>query len=199
MIERLTTFRIPVKQASGNPMSAQSLTMKRPGNLTRAVISSLWSSISTPLPNPFPVPESDLTLLFGPHRALPANSEKWITYMLIQVIEKAWQLLVENKRAVPFPFFGKIVPPAKLSVIIEPRTRPDGRTPLLTSSMVADAAVGIVYYMLAQGFFGSAISVVWPDSRGIRIVVATIHIRHDPDIKPPNEIAVTNVSNVAAS
>lgn len=132
------------------------------------------SITSKTLSDSFPVPDSDLILLFGPHTAISPNNHIRVPQLLIQFLEKAWVLVAENCRVVSFP--RGVLNSGSVQILLEPRLDTDS-SPLMTSTMAADAVVGILYYMLWHGFFGSKVSLAWPDSRGKRYVVGTIDIK----------------------
>lgn len=130
--------------------------------------SSPRSAAGTPLPNPFPVPESGVVLFFGPRRTLPVETYVMVFYLLLGIFHKAWAVMIQNHGIAPFPRAGWFDPEVQLDVAVYPRTGADGRTPLTTTSTVVDAAWGIIYYMLNEGVFGVDVSVLVPDKEGAR-------------------------------
>ena len=73
----------------------------------------------------------------------------------------------------PFPEATNLEGAIKIAV--ESEKGPDGES-FVTSSTIADAIVGIVYYMLHEGFSTTKITMVRPSQAGKRIRVGTIHI-----------------------
>ena len=73
------------------------------------------------------------------------------------------------------PFPDSVNPEGAIEISMESEKGPDGEN-LVTSSTIADAIVGIVYYMLHEGFSTTKITMLRPTWAGKRIRVGTINI-----------------------
>ena len=84
-----------------------------------------------------------------------------------------------------------------VQVTMEPRMEPPiPYQPLTTSTDVVEAAIGIVYFMLAHGFFTTKIIVLRPDERGRRIPVGDIKIEDKG--YPLRQVGSGNTSSIKA-
>ena len=163
--------------ASFASSSAMSWSLKAPQSKTPSsrLLSaySQLSNLSTPFPNPFPVPESDLYLIFGPQTPVAHHLRKSIPQSLLRFFEHAFLLVTENGKVMPFPEVTN--PEGSIEISVESEKGPNGEN-FVTSSTIADAIVGIVYYMLHEGFSTTKITMVRPSEAGKRMRVGTIHI-----------------------
>ena len=157
---------------------------------------SQTSNLSTPFPNPFPVPDSDLILIFGPLTAVAPTLRNWIPHALLRVWEDAFLLVTENKKVMPFPdiTYRDSIHPIQISV--ESEKGPNGKN-LVVSSTMADAITGIMYYMLHEGFSTTKINLVRPNQVGRRMRVGLINITQRSELEMMAE--ARNAINAAAA
>lgn len=124
---------------------------------------------------PFPVPESDMTLLVGARGE--DLTEIAVVLGLDEMIRRAWRNLAINGRPQPVET-GTM----RLSgigddvfwVVVRPRM--NGATSLMTETDFVETAVGIVYYMVLNGFFATKITAVRRESSGKRAVKGEIEL-----------------------
>ena len=147
-----------------------SLALPSSQSLSYASYSHPSTNLSVPFPNPFPVPESDLFLLFGKKVPLDITSHRLVVQVLHVFFEHAFLLVTTNHREMPFPDIGNDERPVAIKVESEKGTTG------VTNSVMADAIVGIVYYMLHEGFFGGKIVIARPNAAGKRSVVGAVYI-----------------------
>ena len=138
------------------------------------------SNFSAPFPNPFPVPETDLFLIFGPKTPVAPHLRRLIPQSLLGFFEHAFILVTEH--GIPMPFPDSTNAQGSLEISVESEKNPDG-TNILLSSTVADATIGIIYYMLHEGFSTTKITLVRPSTTGKRIRAGTIDIRKRPGVE----------------
>lgn len=73
----------------------------------------------------------------------------------------------------PFPDVAN--PEGSIEISVESEKGPDGEN-FVTTSTIADTIVGIVYYMLHEGFSTTKITMVRPSQAGKRMRVGNIYI-----------------------
>ena len=128
---------------------------------------------SGPLSAPFVVPDTQMTLLFS------SGGVKLIELAIImaldEMIGRAWRNVAINRRAQPI-MRGEAseITAAHTICWMLVRPRMESVTSLLTEIDVVEASVGIVYYMVQNGFYATKITAVRPNSSGKRIVVGEI-------------------------
>ena len=129
---------------------------------------------STDLPSPFPVPDTQLTLLVGPRGAALDSAE--VILVLNGLFNLAWQDLAVHHRV-------RLVPdtrsrchlPGEVVATMRPRIN-NGRSQV-TSTDLAEAVTGMVYYILAvQAAFATTVTIVKPNVAGIRVPIGSIEI-----------------------
>jgi len=131
----------------------------------------------TNLSAPFPIPDTDLTLLIG-SRGANLNFAK-VVLILNGLLNLAWQDVAVNHRVRPMPEAnsGSHLPDG-LVVAFRPRMH-DG-TSLVTATELAEAMTGMVYYILAaQAAFATTVTIVRPNQAGRRVPIGSIEIRGD--------------------
>ncbi|KAL8722572.1 MAG: hypothetical protein Q9225_000968 [Loekoesia sp. 1 TL-2023] len=147
---------------------------KKPNSPERLKLADLDAPSSDPehLSAPFPVPDTDVTLLVG-RRGIdlaPAT----VIWPLNYLINEAWQAIALNHYVQPI---GQLqATDDSHRVLVQMRPRMSGTTPLVTDSNLVEATTGIVYYMLQEGWFGTTVTVVRPNQSGRRIPVCEIQI-----------------------
>lgn len=70
-----------------------------------------------------------------------------------------------------------------LTVAIDPKKAGYKQQSLLTASMMADTAFGMVYYMLHEGFTAGKTNIKYPTVSGMRITLGDILIKYSGDGK----------------
>lgn len=130
------------------------------------------TAAAPPPPNPFPVPDSDMILIFGPPTGNPPP-KKVILGSLYSFFLELYQGALANLGDPPFDERSLERPEA--SIFFVPRRR--GDTPLATYSIIVDAILGMVVYMVRVGFMATDITIVKPDATGKRIPLGTFSIR----------------------
>ena len=143
------------------------------------------------LPNPYPCPESDLQLIFGPRVPLPTGSGPLIIELLGGMFGETWLAMVPQGRETPLPGIGRRK--EGIQVLLETRETRAG-IPMVTTSIAADAITNIVYYMLVEGrsgFFGNRIGLSMPGTGRARVIVGTITIQ----VAPRSVVAIGEIAN----
>ncbi|KAI4117375.1 MAG: hypothetical protein LQ338_007564 [Usnochroma carphineum] len=139
-----------------------------------------------PLPNPYPVPDSDVILIFGRSMgAAPARSPM-VNFFHFFLVEAYISLLEHRGDA---PIGTKRIEHGTASARLIPRMR-DGR-PLTMGSTVADAVLGMLNYMLVQGFMATDVTIVKPDATGKRTPVGMFSIRTDAESPLGSDLATS--------
>ena len=152
------------------------------------------SAVLSALPNPFNVPDTDVTLLFGRPLTNPPTKQR-----ILLLLVNLFQLLYENIviHGVDVPFSGCRFDSPESSLELESRMQ--GATPLLSARTAADAITGIVFYMLKEGFVATDITIIKPNESGRRSAVGTLSIRRNPELGPSETIEAGQRSDVNVS
>ena len=123
---------------------------------------------------PFPVPETDITLLIGPPG--PELVQGDVIFVMLDLMSTAWQNVARNH--VVRPLSGRTwtgLSRARVSVTLRPRM--NGGTSMVTDTDLAEAAYGIAtYFVTEQPAFATKITVVRPDESGRRVPVGELEI-----------------------
>ncbi|KAL8676503.1 MAG: hypothetical protein Q9224_007281, partial [Gallowayella concinna] len=175
---------IPGKEV---PIGYLNLLLENPANAQTSVNVSSDSTVLAPplrgpqsdpandLSAPTPVPATNIILLPGPLGAALNLAEVILT--LNSLISSAWQSVAVNQRPEPVreQTWHSLLR-ERVSVTMRPRM--DGNVPLVTDTELAEAAFGIVYYILVQErASATTFTIVKPNRLGKRTPIAEIEIR----------------------
>jgi len=145
------------------------------------------SNVSTPAPllkatlpsidpsAPFPIPDTHIALLVGP-RGAPLNSAE-VILILNGLLNLAWQDVAVYHRVRPVP---EINSRSHLpgGVVAALRPRMNGGRSQVTSTDLAEAVTGLVYYILAaHAAFATTVTIVKPNGAGRRVPIGSIEIQ----------------------
>ncbi|KAL8888775.1 MAG: hypothetical protein Q9215_003838 [Flavoplaca cf. flavocitrina] len=134
--------------------------------------------ISHSLGAPFPVPETDITLLIGPRGAELVQGD--VIFVMLDLMSTAWQNVARNHVVRPLP--GRTwtgLSRTRVSVTLRPRM--NGGTSMVTDTDLAEAAYGIAtYFVTVKPAFATKITVVRPDESGRRVAVGELEIASMP-------------------
>ena len=125
-----------------------------------------------PLSAPFVVPETQMALLFGSGGV--KLSQLAIIAGLDEMIGRAWRNVAINGRAQPMMGDVFEITSPQSTCWLQLRPRMERATSMFTETDLVEASVGIVYYMIQNGFYATKITAVRPNVRGIRIAVGEI-------------------------
>ncbi|KAL8881936.1 MAG: hypothetical protein Q9192_007684 [Flavoplaca navasiana] len=127
---------------------------------------------------PFPVPETDVTLLIGPRG--PDLVQGDVIFIMLDLMSTAWQNVARKHVVRPLP--GRTwngLSRTRVSVTLRPRM--NGGTSMVTDTDLAEAAYGIAtYFVTEQPAFATKITVVRPDRSGRRVPVGELEIASMP-------------------
>ena len=126
----------------------------------------------TALPNPYPVPDSDVILIFGRAAGIPPPRRVILGLFFSFFLELYLGALARRGDAL---FDERQLVRPEASIYFVPRRR--GETPLTTDSIIVDAIIGMVAYMASEGFMATDITIVKPDATGKRVPRGTFSIR----------------------
>ncbi|KAL8713442.1 MAG: hypothetical protein Q9225_006774, partial [Loekoesia sp. 1 TL-2023] len=128
---------------------------------------------STSLSAPFPVPDTDVILLFGPRGI---NLSLLTVYLALQdLVSKAWNNVAVNHGVNAVPQYTTPNEPID-RVVITMQSRKSGNTFLMTDSDLIEGAVGVILYMVQHGFFATKVTIVRPNESGTRVPVGDMEI-----------------------
>ncbi|KAL9598091.1 MAG: hypothetical protein Q9219_004722 [cf. Caloplaca sp. 3 TL-2023] len=138
---------------------------------------NLSDSDSTPtvvtplhLPNPYPVPDSDVILLFTPPSKPSPIPRPLMLELFHSLFLQIYIILLRRRSDNEVPAQGFQRP--SVSMWVAPRKD----TSLFTSSTLVDAVIGMVSWMVVEGFTAGEFTVVKPDAKGKRVTVGSIRI-----------------------
>jgi len=130
---------------------------------------------SIDLPAPFPIPDTQITLLVGPRGAALDSAN--VILILNGLLNLAWQDVAVHHRVrhVPATNSRRDLPGGVVTAF---RPRMNGGRSLVTSTDLAEAVTGMVYYILAtQAAFVTTVTIVKPDEAGRRVPIGSIEIQ----------------------
>lgn len=147
------------------------------------------SSVSAPLPAvkpntpapssndlsvPFPVPQTDLTLLVRSRGARLAQVE--VLLSLNALMRTAWQNVATNERSLPVnarTWYSRLS--QRISVILRPQM--EGGVPQMDDTDLAEAAFGLAFYSLSPPSYETVVAIVRPNEGGDQIEIGEIEIK----------------------
>ena len=139
---------------------------------------SIWAVSPSRLPPPFPVPETDITLLIGARGGdLPRAP---VIQALDGMVSKGYIDFAIHRHARSLPQQTAMIQDASGTTYVIMRPRMSSGVSLLTTTDLVETAVGIVYYMVQNGFFATTITALRPNDSERRIAVGEMEIRMDP-------------------
>ena len=145
-----------------------------------------------PLSASIPVPHPSITHHIGPPGgSLPLEAVIWALDCLIA---SSWQKLARIHSIDPVGILSVGDGAGTVEIRVSPRGR--GAKVQMTRADVVEAAVGIVYCMLSNGFFVTTVTVVRSDRGGRRIPVGQIEI---VDKRPTTELVGSSNSSSETS
>lgn len=125
--------------------------------------------------SPFPIPNTQLTLLVGPRGAALDSAE--VIIVLNGLLDLAWQDLAVFHRVRPVPGTNsRSHLPGGVVATLQPRIH-YGRSQVASTDL-AEAVTGLVYYILAtQASFVTTVTIVKPNAAGTRVPIGSIEIQ----------------------
>ncbi|KAL8902632.1 MAG: hypothetical protein Q9207_004514 [Kuettlingeria erythrocarpa] len=133
------------------------------------------SPSSNDLGVPFPVPQTDLTLLVRARGAHLAQAEVLLSLNLL--MRSAWKNVATNERSLPVnarTWNSQLS--QSISVILRPRM--EGEVPQMDDTDLAEAAFGLAYYSLSPPTYETVVAIVRPNEGGDQIEIGEIEIKH---------------------
>lgn len=122
-----------------------------------------------------PVEDTDVILVIGRRGVDVPLGELVLT--LQTPIMRAWRDVASNHRVLPVVYSTWYSPfSSRVAVILRPRKL--GVVPLVTDTDLVEALIGYIYYLLQDQSCGAVnITIVRPDSMGVKTPVGEIEIR----------------------
>lgn len=127
---------------------------------------------SRPLSAPFVVPNTHITLLIGSRGADLKRSP--VVQTLDNLIGDTWRSVAINGRAgriQQITFYSRH-PDEMFEGIMRPRR--NGAVSLFTETDLVETLIGVVYYMVQNGFYATKFTMVRSDGRGRRTVIGEL-------------------------
>lgn len=153
-----------------------------PSSTTNTSDISSPSAVPASLSASFPVPETDLTLLIG-SRGVDLPRAPLIQATDGLMIKAFRDVIINHGVQTMNEISGEVEDESGwTSIRLRPRMR--GNTSLFTNTDMMEMAVGVVYYMVNNGFFATTITAVRADRRGKRSPVGSMEfsIQRFPNI-----------------
>lgn len=174
----------------------QSATTPASNSSSRAfALSKKTPFIPSPLSAPFPVPDTDLTLLIGARGISVPRAG--VIQALDGMVSKGYLDFAVHQHARRLPQqTAKIDDPAGTTYVTM-RPRMQEGTSLLTTTDLVEMAIGIVYFMLRNRFVATTITAVRPDESGKRIAVGEMEIEWDGRVEGLDGLGDTEFRGIA--
>ena len=145
----------------------------------------------------FPVPETSIVLF--PGRRGSAISKDMAVKTFSKLMNKAWQDVAEHGRAQSLPERQLVFDDAARTILVASvNPRFAGGQGLMTDTDLAEAVIGIVYYMLQEGYYTTKYSVARVSRGGRRLLLGDIELFGDPDQERAMVLAYDNITLVAS-
>lgn len=124
---------------------------------------------------PFPIPDTHITLLIGPRGAALDSAE--VILILNGLLNLAWQDVAVYHRVRPVPETNsRSHQPGGVVAALRPRM--NGGRSQVTSTDLAEAVTGMVYYFLAaRAAFATTVTIAKPNGAGRRVPIGSIEIQ----------------------
>ena len=117
----------------------------------------------------FPVPETSIVLF--PGNRGPAMPKNMAVKTFAKLMNRAWRDVAEHGRALRFPEYQVVFDdPAKTRAVASVHSKLAGAEGLMTDTDLAEAVIGIVYYVLQEGFYATKYSVARVNRGGRRLL-----------------------------
>ena len=123
----------------------------------------------------FPVPETSIVLFPGSRGfAIPKNMA---VKTFAKLMNRAWRDVAEHGHATRFPERQVVFDdPAHMRAVASVHSRLAGAEGLMTDTDLAEAVIGIVYYMLQEGFYATKYSMARLNRGGRRLLLGDVEL-----------------------